>query len=81
MNGVVEPTHTLVAPDIVPVSATFTVTCVVVVQLPPTVYVILAVPADIAASTPDDAFMVAMAVVPLLHVPPVVALASVVVVP
>jgi hypothetical protein len=74
---------------IVPVIASttgngLTVTTAVEVLIQPkplvTEYVIVAVPAEIAVTIPDDA-IVATAVVPLVHAPPVVVLESEVVVP
>jgi hypothetical protein len=64
-------THSAWAPEIVPGEA-YTVTVFVTIQLPPRLYVITDVPAIMPSTTPDVP-TVATAVVPLVHVPEVVA--------
>ena len=77
---VVAPTHTNGVPPIVP-GAVLTVTTAVAVQMPPVVYVIVAVPAEIPVTVPEPEPMVAMAGLLLVHMPPVTALVRVVVAP
>lgn len=80
LNVVVLPTQTDVVPVIVAGSA-LVVKMIVVRQPVGSVYDMLLVPAETAVSAPVTDAMVATLVVALLHVPPVVVLASVVVLP
>ena len=59
----------------------FTVTLAVVIQPVDNVYVIAVVPADMPATTPDDASTVPTPVIDELHVPPVLLLVRAVVEP
>lgn len=80
LNVAVLPTQTDVVPVIVAGSA-LVVKMIVVRQPVGSVYDMLLVPAETAVSAPVTDAMVATLVVALLHVPPVVVLASVVVLP
>jgi hypothetical protein len=77
---VVDPTQTVSDPPIASGKG-LTVTVVVVIQPVVRVYVIVAVPGVMPVTTLLTEPIVATAVLPLVHVPPVVALASVVVSP
>ena len=68
LNVVVNPTHTVGVPVMVP-GVVLTVTNCVTKQLP-TVYVIFAVPTLTLVTTPVPAPTLATAVFPLVHVPP-----------
>ena len=74
------PVHTVVVPVIVPADGPALTAMVVVAlvepQVPVMVYDIVTAPADIPVTTPD-ALTVALAVLLLLHVPPLVASVSV----
>src|ERR1043165_2201601 len=70
LRVVVDPSQTLATPDIAP-GTVLTVTTVVVRQPEPREYVITAVPADIPVTTPVVTPTVAIALVLVLHVPPV----------
>lgn len=77
VNVIVEPLHTLDAPEIVPADgAGITVTVANAVQ-DPRVYVMVAVPLEIPSTTPVAEPMVATAGLLLLHVPPPTELVSV----
>ena len=85
-SAVVDPAHTSVVPLIAATTGiAFTVTVVVTELTHPfafvTVYVIVVLPADTPVTTPVEALIVAVAVFALVHTPPVVVLASVVVAP
>lgn len=73
-----DPMQVFVVP-VIAEGAPFTVAIVVTLQPPGAVYVMFAVPTDTPVSMPVDAPIVAIAVAPLVHVPPLVALVSVVV--
>lgn len=75
-NVVVPPTHTRAVPVIAP-GVTLTVTFVVTVPVPGTVYDIKTIPLDMPVITPVLIPMVAMPGVVLVHVPPGVASVSV----
>lgn len=75
-NVVIPPTHTSGFP-VFAARAAFTVTVVTLRQPDPIVYVIEAVPAEMAVTNPVVLPIVATEVFPLVHTPPDVALASV----
>lgn len=79
VNAVVNPWHTVVTPVIG--AKGYTVTVVTAVQPSDVVYTIVAVPPDIPRAVPLLTPIVATAGLPLLHVPPVVPLLSVDVLP
>jgi hypothetical protein len=80
VSVVVEFSHTSIVPVIVPGNG-FTNTGAVATQPVDSMYVMMLVPEATPVTTPVDDTTVATAVVPLLHVPPVVVLFSVVVIP
>lgn len=69
VNVIVEPTHTLDAPEIA-AGTGLTVTKNVFAQPVPSVYVIMAVPGETPVTSPVPDPMVATLRLPLLHVPP-----------
>ena len=77
---VVNPTHTLVVPPIA-AGLAFTVTVATARQPVLNVYVIIVVPAVRPVTTPVETPIVATPVLPLVHVPPLVASVRVVVAP
>jgi hypothetical protein len=79
-KAVDSPTHTLGVP-VMAAGKGLTVTINSTLHPVPSVYVIAAVPADTPVTTPEVLLTVAIAVAPLLHVPPDMELASVVVSP
>src|ERR1043166_8504132 len=68
----VEPAQTLPGPDIA-TGLGLTVTVIEVGQMPPVAYVMVTVPAATPVTTPDDEPTVAIAVLVLVHRPPVTA--------
>ena len=78
-NTTVDPAQTVVVP-VIAAGVALTVTEAVTDPEPVTVYVMIDVPADTPVTTPE-LLIVATLVLPLVHVPPAVASASVVVVP
>lgn len=80
LSVVVAVAHTCVAP-VIAAGVAFTVASAVRIQPPGNMYVIIALPAVTPVTTPKLASTVAIDVLPLVHVPPVVALARVVVNP
>ena len=80
VNVVVAPWHTVDAP-VMELGAAVTDTILVTLQLPPRVYVIIAVPGDTADTMPDAIPIVATEGFALIHVPPVETSPRVVVVP
>lgn len=80
LSVVARPMHTCVTP-VIAVGTVFTVTVAVALQPAAIVYVIPAVPAVMPLTTPVVDPTLAMVVAPLVHVPPVVMLLSVVVCP
>ena len=74
---VVAPSHTLAIP-VIAAGVRFTVTVVNARQPPPTMYVILAVPAASPVTTPVPDATVAIEILPLVHTPPAGALDNVI---
>ena len=72
LKVLVAPVQALGVP-LIALGDVFTVTTVVVLQLPVVVYVMVVVPAATGVTIPVFGSMVALVVVLLLHVPPVVA--------
>ena len=75
-----DPMQVFVVP-VIAEGAPFTVAIVVTLQPPGAVYVMFTVPAVTPVNMPVDAPIVAIAVAPLVHVPPLVALLNVTVWP
>ncbi len=74
---VVRPVHTVAVP-VMSVGRGFTVTTCVLLQLPPSEWVMVVVPAAIPVTTPVIASTVALAITLLLHVPPLLVLFKVI---
>jgi hypothetical protein len=80
LSVTLDPAHTTVKP-VIAVGIGVTSIMIVIWQPESVVYVIIVVPADTPVTTPDVTSTVAIAALPLLHVPPVVVLLSVDVAP
>jgi len=75
LRVVVAPIQTVVVPVIAD-GIVFTVTCIVLLQPPVSLYVMVAVPALMPNSTPVMGYTYAIEVLLLLHVPPLTVLLS-----